>query len=407
MLTNAGHLTYCSNIHAGESWPDHFAALRKYFPAIKKKLSPDKPMGIGLRLSNEASLQLIQQDQLFLFMDWLKANNAYVFTMNGFPYGGFHHVRVKDQVHTPDWTTEDRVAYTIRLFTILEALLPENMDGGVSTSPLSYRHWFGSPDQLQAARQKATGNVLRVAAELIRMQKASGKCLHLDIEPEPDGLMETGAEFIDWFENELLPSGIATLPEILNIPASEVSALIKAHIRLCYDVCHFAIGYEPQGRVLAQLKEKGIRIGKFQISAALKAGIGHGPERTVVKEAFSNYNEPVYLHQVVARKEDGDLLRYPDLPEALADYEHPGVTEWRAHFHVPVFSPQFGLLESTQENIREVLEIQKTDPVTQHLEIETYTWEVLPPSLKLPLEESIIRELQWVMEILQNGQPKK
>jgi hypothetical protein len=407
MLTNAGHLTYCSNIHAGESWPDHFAALQKYFPVIKKKLSPAKPMGIGLRLSNEASLQLIQKDQLALFQDWLKTNDAYVFTMNGFPYGGFHHVRVKDQVHVPDWTSEDRVAYTIRLFKILEELLPENMDGGVSTSPLSYRHWFGSAEALQAARQKATANVLRVAAELIRMQKASGKQLHLDIEPEPDGLMETGAEFIGWFEQDLLPSGIALIPEELKVSASEAQALLKSHIRLCYDVCHFAIGYEPQKSVLAQLKEKGIRIGKFQLSAALKAQMGRDADRAAVKEAFSGYNEPVYLHQVVARKEDGSLLRYPDLPEALADYEHPGVTEWRAHFHVPVFAPEFGLLESTHENIREVLEMQKADPVTQHLEVETYTWEVLPPSLKLPLQESIIRELQWVMEILQNSQPKK
>lgn len=406
MLTNAGHLTYCSNIHAGENWPDHFEALKKYFPAVKRELSPDKPMGIGLRLSNEASLELVQAEPLAFFKDWLKANDAYVFTMNGFPYGGFHHIRVKDQVHTPDWTTEDRVAYTIRLFKILEELLPDGMDGGVSTSPLSYRYWFQTADSLNAAREKATGNILRIAAELIRIQKTSGKCLHLDIEPEPDGLMETGAEFIDWFENELLPSGISMLPEKLNIPASEVVALLKAHIRLCYDVCHFAIGYEPQEKVIAQLKEKGIQIGKIQISAALKAGIGPAFNRTAIKEAFSGYNEPVYLHQVVARKKDGSLLRYPDLMEALADYEHPGVTEWRAHFHVPVFSQEFGVLQSTQQNIREVLEIQKKNPVTQHLEVETYTWEVLPPLLKLPLQDSIIRELQWVTEILQNGEIK-
>ena len=101
MLTNAGHLTYCSNIHAGENWPDHFEALKKYFPAVKRELSPDKPMGIGLRLSNEASLELIQAESLAFFKDWLKSNDAYVFTMNGFPYGGFHHVRVKDQLLTP------------------------------------------------------------------------------------------------------------------------------------------------------------------------------------------------------------------------------------------------------------------------------------------------------------------
>ena len=388
MLTNAGHLTYCSNIHAGERWPDHFEALKRNFPAVKKSLSPDKPMGIGLRLSNEASLELIREDRLILFREWLTANDAYVFTMNGFPYGGFHHVRVKDQVHTPDWTTDDRVAYTIRLFKILEQLLPEGMDGGVSTSPLSYRYWFASPAQLKAARQKATANILSVAAELVNMKKRSGKLLHLDIEPEPDGILETGAEFIDWFENELMPAGNPVL--------------LKAHRQRCYDICHFAIGYEPQGRVIGQLKEKGISVGKIQISAALKAVFGNPREKGDVKEAFSGYNEPVYLHQVVARKSDGGLLRYRDLGQALADDDYHDTKEWRAHFHVPVFSPDFGILQSTQQDIKEVFDLQKNNPFTRHLEVETYTWEVLPASLKLPLQESIIRELQWVRNILEN-----
>ena len=158
--------------------------------------------------------------------------------------------------------------------------------------------------------------------------------------------------------------------------------------------------------MLRQLKEKGIKIGKIQISAALKALLGDASERTAVKEAFSTYNEPVYLHQVVARKEDGSLLHYPDLTEALADDDHPGVKEWRAHFHVPVFLQHFDVLQSTQQHIQEVLDIQKKDLVTQHLEIETYTWEVLPPFLKLPLHESIIRELQWVMDILKTENTK-
>ena len=140
MLTNNGHLTYCTNIHTGENWQDHFTEIKKYFPSIKNELSPDKPMGIGLRLSNIASEELSQGDNLTIFQQWLSQNNAYVFTMNGFPYGGFHNVIVKDQVHAPDWTTTDRVDYTIRLFDILNKLLPAKMEGGISTSPLSYKY---------------------------------------------------------------------------------------------------------------------------------------------------------------------------------------------------------------------------------------------------------------------------
>ena len=156
MLTTSGHLTYCTNIHSGENWPDHFAALQKYFPPVKEKLSPGKPMGIGLRLSNEAGIELIKKENLFGFKKWLTDQNAYVFTMNGFPYGGFHHIVVKDQVHAPDWTTNERVDYTMRLFHILTALVPPGMDGGVSTSPLSYRYWFKTPEQLALARETGT-----------------------------------------------------------------------------------------------------------------------------------------------------------------------------------------------------------------------------------------------------------
>src|SRR5688500_14817124 len=131
MLTSLGHLAYCSNIHSGETWPDHFAKLKIHIPAVKSKLSPGGQFGIGLRLSNVASLELRKEEQLNAFKSWLRENDCYVFTLNGFPYGSFHHTRVKDKVHAPDWTTSDRVQYTIRLAQILAALLPENLDGGI------------------------------------------------------------------------------------------------------------------------------------------------------------------------------------------------------------------------------------------------------------------------------------
>src|ERR1700750_2490461 len=108
MQTNKGHLTYCTNIHSGESWSEHFSSLQQYFPSIKAQFSPNQPMGIGLRLSNIASLDLIKKEDLQIFKMWLKDQQAYVFTMNGFPYGGFHHIKVKDQVHAPDWTNKER-----------------------------------------------------------------------------------------------------------------------------------------------------------------------------------------------------------------------------------------------------------------------------------------------------------
>ena len=401
MLTNSGHLTYCTNIHSGEKWEDHFNELQKNFPGIKKELSPDKPMGMGLRLANAASIELIKEKNLNAFKQWLNENNTYVFTMNGFPYGNFHDTRVKDHVHTPDWSTPERVEYTIRLFEILKELLPEGMDGGVSTSPLTYRRWFPQEDTFKNAMDSCTNNVILVAEHLIKMHRSTGVVFHLDIEPEPDGMLQTGTEFIYWFKNVLLKNGCKKIADKFKVSLSEAEELLKAHIRLCYDVCHFAIGYEPHEEMIRQTVESGINIGKLQISAALKAPMDKDVlNRQNIKENFSKYNEPIYLHQVVAKKNNDELLRYADLPEALSDVDNAEVNEWRAHFHVPVFKEEFGLLKSTQKDIIEVLCLQKDKNFTNHLEVETYTWDVLPASLKLPLQQSVIRELQWIAQQL-------
>ncbi|TJZ52520.1 xylose isomerase [Sphingobacterium olei] len=399
MKVNTGHLTYCTNIHPGKNWADDFKALKDNFSIIKQSISPDKPLGIGLRLSNISSLELIKEGNLTAFKHWLTENDAYVFTMNGFPYGEFHRTVVKAEVHTPDWTTEARKDYTIRLFGILQSLLPEGMIGGISSSPLSYRHWFTTTADVVEAKRKATLNIIDVIKELISIANSTGTIMHLDLEPEPDGILETGREFIDWYTDELLPMAVPDIVVSFGTSVSEAELLIKKHLCLCYDVCHFAIGYEQHAAVLRELKEKDIQVGKIQISAALKADLDQTEvQRTAVKNSFQKFNEPTYLHQVVALKKDGDLIRYPDLTPALADFEHQDVVQWRAHFHVPISVCDIGALKSTQQDIIEVLNLQKNEPFSEHLEVETYTWEVLPEQLKIPIAASISNELEWVIK---------
>ncbi len=403
MFTQHGYLTYCTNIHAGESWPDHFAALKENIPVIKSRISENAPMGIGLRLSHLASTSLIEKEQLEIFKSWLKENDLYVFTLNGFPYGGFHRTRVKDQVHAPDWTTRERVEYTKRNFNILKELLPAGMDGGQSTSPLSYRHWFTTADTLKEATKKATAHIAEIAIYLSQINEYEGKLLHLDIEPEPDGILETGEEFLAWYINDLIPLAADLIAAEFNIDRQSATSILKKHIGLCYDVCHFAIGYEPHEAIIEKVKSNGIVIGKIQISAALKGNLdGDEDKRKKVTDSFAHFNESTYLHQVVAKTNDGGLIRYPDLPEALNDAGNINVKEWRAHFHVPVAAKDYGVLYSTQDAIQEVLKIQKEKPFTNHLEVETYTWEVLPAPLKLPIGESIIREMEWVISYLKS-----
>lgn len=402
MKTAVGHLTYCTNIHPGENWGDHFAQLKKFIPAIKQQVSPDQPFGIGLRLANTASLELSKEEQLTAFQQWLKEENCYVFTMNGFPYGGFHNVVVKDQVHAPDWTSADRVAYTIRLFRLLAALLPAGMEGGISTNPLTYKFWCNRcEEEKNSFTESATFNMLLVLEQLVRIHRSGGPLMHLDVEPEPDGLMENTSEYISWYFEELLPVGIPFIKEKFNVEDQEAADIIKAHIQLCYDVCHFALVYEPPHRVLERLQHHGLKIGKLQISAALKADMPTDTAaRKEVVDAFRQFNEPIYLHQVIARKNDGTFIHYPDLPEALADADNPAVAEWRSHFHVPVFLDKFGVLQSTQEDIKQALALQRQQPFTSHLEVETYTWDVLPPELKQEMSLSVSRELNWIKEQL-------
>lgn len=373
MQTLYGHLTYCSNIHAGESWPEHFEKLQQYIPAIKQEVSPDKPFGLGLRLSDIASKTLYQPDELKKFKEWLKANDVYVFTMNGFPFGSFHHTAVKDLVHAPDWLSQERVDYTIRLAEILAQLLPGGMEGGISTNPFTYRHWHPK-EEWDNIFKKATVQLLHVVDALINIKKEKNILIHIDIEPEPDGLLDNGKEFLQWWDTYLLPIGISYLQDKWQLSPTEAETVLKDHVQLCYDVCHFAISYEDHAAMIHELEKRGIKTGKIQISAALKGLFAENNSSEII-EAFKNFNEPVYLHQVVAKKKDGALLKYRDLPQALEDSQHTDVKEWRAHFHVPIFIETYNVLQSTQADIKTVLQLQKEKAFTPYLEIETYTWE--------------------------------
>lgn len=401
MHTPFGHLTYCTNIHAGENWGEHFSQLQQFIPAIKAEVSPGAPFGIGLRLSNLASLELSKEPALEAFRQWLKEQDCYVFTMNGFPYGGFHREKVKDDVHTPDWTTSERVAYTIRLFRILAALLPGGMEGGISTSPLSYKLWHRCEEEHKAVMESATLNMLLVVEQLISIHRKGGPLLHLDVEPEPDGMLENSKEYIDWYFQHLLPAGVIFLEDKFGMREEEAILAIKQHVQLCYDVCHFAVSYEDPVVVLERLHYFGLKTGKVQISAALKAEFRDAAGRQQATSAFAEFNESTYLHQVIARTGDDKKIHYPDLPQALSDKDNPAVQEWRAHYHVPVFVQQFGALTSTRDDITRVLQRQAAKPFTHHLEIETYTWEVLPAGLKQEMGASIAREMKWVLQQLE------
>ncbi|MAJ51820.1 MAG: xylose isomerase [Flammeovirgaceae bacterium] len=396
------HLTYCSNIHPGESWDETFHNLKTHTTQVRKGLT-EAPFGLGLRLSHLASLELIKETKLNAFQSWLRKENMYVFTMNGFPYGDFHNQKVKDTVHQPDWSTSDRLAYTQRLFLILSKLLPEGMDGGVSTSPISYRHWHRTEEELNDMKMIACKHFTDLIYFLKKLKDKTGKILHLDLEPEPDGVIETSQEFVSFFNDYLLVKALPQIKNRLGVKESEADQIIRTHFQMCYDICHFAVGFEKPLEAFSRIKNAGINIGRIQISAALSSGnIQNQTDSSWVPLELLPFDEPTYLHQAVVKQKNGKLTRYKDLGPALSSLEKNTYDEIRTHFHVPVFTETYGKLYSTQEDIIETLRLWLKVPFTQHLEVETYTWGVLPENMQIDRVNSIIRELSWVKHTLDN-----
>ena len=396
------HLTYCTNIHPGEDWSQVFANLQQYIPPLKEKLSPNQPFGIGLRLADAASRELLQGNSLQEFKSWLNEHDLYVFTLNGFPYGGFHLQVVKDKVYAPDWSKGERLDYTLRLTTILAELLPNEIEGSISTVPLSYKPWFEGDRVLEDITSSATIHIAQVVAQMVQIRAATDKVLHLNLEPEPDGLIENAQEVINYFEKYLLPIGGKYLAENLGISQAAAQVLLLDHVRVCYDTCHFSVEYENPASVFKRFQEAGIQIGKIQISAALKAQLPQDrSKRLLVRDRLQPFAESTYLHQVIARHPDGKLQHYRDLATALPFLEESTACEWRTHFHVPLFINDYQLLRSTQDDIVTVFELLQNNDICNHLEIETYTWEVLPSQMKVDIAASIQREYEWVLSKLQ------
>ncbi|WP_036385750.1 metabolite traffic protein EboE [Muricauda sp. MAR_2010_75] len=384
------HLTYCTNIHAGGDWEETLASLKQNLPEIKNTVSPNDSFGLGLRLGNTASLELTDEE-LQKFKDWLDDNDCYVFTMNGFPYGNFHGEPVKDKVHVPDWTTKERLEYTLRLFKQLDFLAPEGMECGISTSPVSYKHWFDTESKKEQAFVRGAQHMVQVALQLHKIEKESGRYMHLDVEPEPDGFLENTQEVLDFYKDYLIPEAIKSF-ESFQLSIVEVEELLKRHITVCYDVCHFALAYEAPTLTFEKFKATHINVGKIQVSAALKI-LYHKEKEEELWNTLAQFNEPVYLHQVTEMV-NGKVKTYNDLPIVLE--KKAPFDELRSHFHVPIFLEDYGLLQSTQDQIVKVLEYLEGHFVSNHIEVETYTWDVLPGTLKVPITESIARELSWM-----------
>lgn len=388
------HLTYCQNIHPGETWEEHYQALATKAVAVQKALCPASPFGLGLRISATAAQELLHPSALQQGRDLFAAQNLYPFSINGFPYGKFHRGPVKSDVYAPDWRTPQRLQYTLELGRTLAAWLPEGVDGSISTVPGSYAPWIKSREQqLEMAR-----NLGAVTVDFAKIEADTGRLLHLGLEPEPDCFLETTAQTISFFEDALEEGAVEHIRRSLGMGTQRALEILRRHIGVCFDTCHVALQYENLAESLLAYKRSGIRISKIQLSAALRT-----PATREGAEALKSFSEPTYLHQVKGLKSDGTVQSWPDLPEALealkAHAKATSLQEIRVHFHVPLFVAPAKPLSSTADTLDEAFWKEVRNGICPHLEIETYTFDVLPKEVHPgEIVESIAREYRWVLE---------
>jgi len=384
------HLTYCSNIHPGETWDEVRKNIEKYIPLVRNAVKFDGNFGIGLRLSAAAATDLSEPAAMASFKKLLIEQQCYVFTINGFPYGPFHGTRVKEDVYLPDWKDPERLRYSNQLADVFAEFLPVNQTGSISTVPGAFKACVNSEADVRLMAR----NFVQHCAHLARLESTQGISIVLALEPEPCCFLETISESVAFFSNYLYGTeSVTQLQNELKVTAEKAELLLRKHLTICLDLCHAAVEFEDAATCIAMLKDANISVGKLQISAGLRLQ-NVTPETA---KSLQPFIDDVYLHQVV-ENHNGTINRYTDLPQAfsnLTDDNKP--REWRVHFHVPIFLDELGEFSSTQFFIREALAIHKHSPISTHLEVETYTWNVLPDTFKnQSIDEAIARELEWV-----------
>ena len=390
----AAHLSYCTNVHAGTTWPEAFAALAGHVPRVRDAtLDAPAPFGLGLRLSHEHLVALEAPGELDRFRDWLGEESLYAFTVNGFPYGAFHGVAVKANVYRPDWTTPERLDYTRRLATLLAGLDPADGRATISTLPGTYAAWARAGTEEAIAR-----GLVDAAVHCARLERNTGTRVGIAIEPEPDCLFETVHGLAAFFDGPLRANAaLERAARALGTTRSGAEQALARHLGACHDACHSAVEFEAPEAALEVYAAAGIEVMKLQLSSALK--LARADDAALAH--LARFDEPVYLHQTVVREPCGRLRRHADLPEALGARASED-EQWRVHFHVPVFLESMERFGTTRAELAELLDLQRERGVSTHLEVETYTWDVLPaPYRDVPMHEAIARELRWVRERLE------
>lgn len=370
------HLSYCTNVHPAEDLDGVIRQLDAYAGPARRAAGLET-LGVGLWLPAPLAARLATEPAaLERLRAALEANGLEARTLNAFPYEAFHAEVVKLDVYRPDWTDPARLEFTVDAARVLAALLPPGAEGSISTLPLGWRDGWD-----EEADHAATSALAALGAELRAIRAETGRVIRLAVEPEPGCVLDDVEDVVAWL-------------------ASHRDRIDLDHVGVCLDTCHLAVSFADPAGAVARIAEAGIRVVKVQASAALHV---ERPADPGARRAVAAYAEDRYLHQV---REDGPggVIRVDDLPEALDSL--PARAPWRVHFHVPLHLAPEPPLASTTDVLRAALAaVREVQPVDElHVDVETYTWSVLPGP-EVDLVEGIAAELRWAAaELLERAE---
>lgn len=392
-LGKYGHLTYSTLVHPGDTWPEMWNSLTTYVPQVKKRFCPDKPFGVSLRLSNSSATTLVNSPaERAQLKSFLADNDLYLYTVNAFPFGPFKNQIVKEQVYEPDWRGEERTRYTMNVANILADVGAINVNPSIQSPPLGFKPRVTGPEVVEAY----AANIRRLAVHLHQLRERTGRTVTLALEPEPCCFLETTDEAVDFFTRVLRSDeSLAALGRDLGVNAEEARTVLRRHVGTVYDICHQAVEFENISVSLQKLVDNDVPVFKLQEAAAVQVP---RVNRGAIEE-LRKWADSVYLTQTIEMK-DGQMTRFLNLEDAIAAFEKDpgGEREWRIHFHVPVFLEELGEhFKTTRFAIAEALAFHRRNPLSAQLEIETYTWDVLPAHLKTgDIVDYVTLELEWV-----------
>ena len=379
-------LSYCTNVHPGRMLREVIDGVSSYTGRVRREFG--EPLAAGLWLAAPVIRELEgSNEQLAGLRGVLQEQDLVCYTLNAFPYGDFHSERVKEQVYLPDWRSPARLDYTLACARVLAELLPEGTEGSISTVPLGFKS-LSTDDGFE---EQCIDLLLQLVEEFDDLHDETGRVIRLAIEPEPLCVLETTPETVGFFGRFFARAADADL-----------LGAAQRHVGVCYDVCHQSVEFEDVKASIQSLHAAGVRINKVHVTCAIR--LERPAENAEGRAALARYVEPRYLHQTFARTPSGDTVRQLDLDAELCaspPAEFRAADEWRVHFHVPVNAESLGPLATTRPDLKRALRAVAELPYAPHLEVETYTWEVLPGAGRPDLVGGLTAELVATRELLE------